>query len=71
MFQQSRALAALPEDRYPTANRYMAAYSHLNSSSRGFDTLFWPLQKHTWSTDINECETLTHVKSELWVLLEF
>lgn len=71
MFQQSRTLAALLEDQIQLPAYTWQLTTTCNSSSRGFDTLFWPLQEHTWYTDINEYETLTHVKSKLWVLLEF
>lgn len=42
------------QDADSTASIYKTAYS---ASSGGLDTLLWPLQEHTWYTDINEHKT--------------
>jgi hypothetical protein len=59
MAQQLGALAAFPEDLGSIPSTHMAAHN-CNSSSRGFDALFWPMKALRASDARTHTYTHTH-----------
>lgn len=65
MAQHLRALPALPEDRGSIPGTHTRTHIISNSSSRGFDNLFWPWRAlHTCGTDAHSSTNTPKIKPQ-------
>ena len=68
-----QALAALSEDQGSSSSTHIVDHNHLNSSSRGFDALLWPLQaagkrvvhRHTCRQNTYNNESKLEIRSKI------